>query len=72
MKARFPPQGTAAEANAHLHEIRPDLTPAAYLGWARDWIASGADIVGGCCGIGPEHIAALRAALDPVARGRVL
>ena len=68
----FPPQGTAAEANAHLHEIRPDLTPAAYLGWARDWIASGADIVGGCCGIGPEHIAALRAALDPVARGRVL
>ena len=30
---------------------------------ARDWVARGADIVGGCCGIGPEHITALRAAL---------
>ena len=26
---------------------------------AEDWIAAGARIVGGCCGIGPEHIRAL-------------
>ena len=26
---------------------------------AHDWVAAGATIVGGCCGTGPEHIAAL-------------
>ncbi|MEI8297171.1 MAG: homocysteine S-methyltransferase family protein [Pseudomonadota bacterium] len=59
----FPPQRADADANADLLEIRADLTPAGYLGWARDWVARGASIIGGCCGIGPEHIAALRAAL---------
>ena len=59
----FPPQREQAEANATLEAIRADLTPADYLRWARDWIARGADIVGGCCGIGPEHIAALQTAL---------
>ena len=56
----FPPQGESAEANATLHPIRPDLTPEGYLGFARAWRDRGADIIGGCCGIGPEHIAALR------------
>ncbi len=59
----FPPQGEVAEANSTLHDIRADLTPAGYLAWAEDWIRRGATIVGGCCGIGPEHIAALRAVL---------
>jgi S-methylmethionine-dependent homocysteine/selenocysteine methylase len=59
----FPPQGEEAEANTTLHDIRADLTPTGYLRWAEDWIRRGATIVGGCCGIGPEHIAALRAAL---------
>ena len=59
----FAPMTASAEANAQLHDIRADLTPPGYLVWARDWIARGATIVGGCCGIGPEHIAALRAAL---------
>lgn len=31
----------------------------AYLGHARDWVGEGASIVGGCCGVGPAHIAAL-------------
>jgi S-methylmethionine-dependent homocysteine/selenocysteine methylase len=52
-----------AEANVELNAIRPDLTPAGYLTWVRDWIARGADIVGGCCGIGPEHISAIRDAV---------
>ena len=30
---------------------------------ARSWISSGVDIVGGCCGIGPEHIASLNQAM---------
>ncbi len=63
----FPPQREQAEANATLEAIRADLTPAGYLGFVRDWIARGATIVGGCCGIGPEHIAALQAALRPPA-----
>ena len=44
--------------------MRKDLDPSGYLEFARDWVAGGAGIVGGCCGIGPEHIAALRAAFD--------
>lgn len=30
---------------------------------ARDWVAQGARLLGGCCGAGPEHIRALRDAL---------
>ena len=40
-------------------EAREDLDSAAYAGHAMDWVASGAAIVGGCCEIGPGHIAAL-------------
>ena len=40
-------------------EARDDLDPATYADHAMSWIASGAAIVGGCCEIGPGHIAAL-------------
>ena len=40
-------------------EARDDLGPAAYADHAMGWVASGAAIVGGCCEIGPAHIAAL-------------
>jgi S-methylmethionine-dependent homocysteine/selenocysteine methylase len=33
----------------------------AYAALARGWIEAGATLVGGCCGTGPEHIAALAA-----------
>jgi S-methylmethionine-dependent homocysteine/selenocysteine methylase len=56
----FPPQREEA-ANEVLSDIRADLDPARYARFARDWQRHGADIVGGCCGIGPEHIAALKA-----------
>jgi S-methylmethionine-dependent homocysteine/selenocysteine methylase len=56
----FPPQRDEA-ANEGLSDIRPDLTPARYAQFAKDWRQLGADIIGGCCGIGPEHIAALKA-----------
>jgi S-methylmethionine-dependent homocysteine/selenocysteine methylase len=59
----FPPQDADAEANAGLSEIRADLDPPRYLSFAQDWVARGAGIVGGCCGIGPEHIAAIRKAV---------
>jgi len=57
----FPPQDPDAEANAQLCDIRADLDPAGYAAFARAWRDAGATILGGCCGIGPEHIAALRA-----------
>jgi S-methylmethionine-dependent homocysteine/selenocysteine methylase len=35
-----------------------DITPQQFAASAVDWPAHGAAVVGGCCGIGPEHIAA--------------
>jgi len=61
----FPPVSTQATANSTLLEIRHDLGPEAYLHWSRSWVAAGASIVGGCCGIGPEHIAQLHLHLLP-------
>lgn len=40
-------------------ERRTDLTPALYAETAMGWIAQGATIVGGCCEVGPDHIAEL-------------
>jgi S-methylmethionine-dependent homocysteine/selenocysteine methylase len=42
---------------------RADLGPADYARFAEEWRAMGADILGGCCGIGPDHIAELRSRL---------
>ncbi len=38
---------------------RDDLTPTAYAETVMGWVEAGASIVGGCCEIGPEHIATL-------------
>jgi S-methylmethionine-dependent homocysteine/selenocysteine methylase len=37
------------------------VEPAAFAATARTWAAAGVRVVGGCCGLGPEHIAALAA-----------
>lgn len=56
---------TAVEALKHggtvdvLH-ARHDLGPEAYADFALGWVDAGLDIVGGCCEVGPSHIAALR------------
>ena len=42
---------------------RHDLTPERYVDFAMGWVAQGATIVGGCCEVGPAHIAALSRAL---------
>ncbi len=55
----FPPLLKDTQANEGLNELRPDLTPASYLDWAQQWIQDGATLIGGCCGIGPEHITVL-------------
>lgn len=38
---------------------RSDLSPATYADFAMGWIEQGATIVGGCCEVGPDHIAEL-------------
>jgi len=40
-------------------QSRHDLTPAAHAAAAMAWIDRGATIVGGCCEVGPAHIAEL-------------
>lgn len=40
-------------------EQRTDLGPEAYAAFAMDWVGQGATIVGGCCEVGPDHIAML-------------
>lgn len=59
----FPPQPEEATANDGLDPLRPDLDPPGYLSFAEDWQARGASLIGGCCGIGPEHIAVLNTRL---------
>ncbi len=55
----FSPQPKDAKANEELNQLRTDLTPSSYLNWARQWVQDGATLIGGCCGIGPRHIAVL-------------
>ena len=59
-----PPEGYSA--NEAVRDIRADLGPANYLDWAQRWVDAGATMVGGCCGIGPEYIAALAQGLGQV------
>jgi S-methylmethionine-dependent homocysteine/selenocysteine methylase len=44
-----------------LLTLRDDISPASYAAMVQAWEASGATIFGGCCGIGPDHIACLAA-----------
>ena len=50
-------------------ERRADLDPQRYAEHAVAWARAGAAIVGGCCEVGPEHIAAVAAALGTEAPG---
>jgi homocysteine S-methyltransferase len=56
--------GAYPELETEAAPVRPD--PLAAL--ARDWIADGARIVGGCCDVTPAHVRALRATVDSANR----
>lgn len=43
---------------------RTDLTPDAYADFAMRWVQAGATIIGGCCEVGPAHIAMLTQRLE--------
>jgi len=44
---------------------RTDVTPESYADHAASWQAAGACIIGGCCEVGPAHIAQLNQRLRP-------
>lgn len=48
----------------------PEVSGEQYAEMAARWRAEGAQIIGGCCGVGPQHITAARARLEGMPRGR--
>ena len=46
-------------ATVDILEKRTNLEPKTYANFVEGWIKQGATIVGGCCEVGPEHIAEL-------------
>jgi homocysteine S-methyltransferase len=62
VRARWPgPFGAYPEIGDGTPHLPHSVTPEALAARACGWIASGAQIVGGCCGTTPEHIRALAA-----------
>ena len=55
----FPAIPDDHEANDTLFGVRTDLDPEGYCAFATAWVDGGATLIGGCCGVGPEQIAAL-------------
>jgi homocysteine S-methyltransferase len=51
--------GLTPGGTAKTLERREEITPDVYVDHVLDWIDRGASIVGGCCEVGPEHIAVL-------------
>mgnify|MGYP003312147992 CR=1 FL=1 len=41
------------------------IPPSEYLAYAKEWINMGIQVIGGCCGIGVDHIRALNHSLNP-------
>ena len=60
--AAFPSAGLPAQ---HEGRLRYALTPAAFATGAQALAARGVRLLGGCCGIGPAHIAALSEVFPP-------
>ena len=48
------------------------VPPETYLSAAKQWVAMGAQIIGGCCGTAPAHIQALKAGLPRSSAARQL
>ncbi len=59
---RNPKFGSSPDETFYLIEI-DDYTPERYAEVARSWKEMGAQVIGGCCATGPEHIKVLRPAI---------
>ena len=59
----YPDSGYFKMPQWHFEDVIP---PGELLRFATQWVENGVQIVGGCCGLSPEHIAALRPLKDRV------
>ena len=65
---------TGAYANSG-YWVRPNwqyiemISPADHLRYAREWVEMGAQIIGGCCGVGLQHVELLREGLPSSIHG---
>jgi S-methylmethionine-dependent homocysteine/selenocysteine methylase len=60
------PNAGAPDFETEEWQFDSGLTPERFAAVAAAWIQRGAQVLGGCCGTGPDHIRALRSALPPV------
>jgi len=49
----------ASDSGTAISDYDHELSPAKYARFARSWREGGSSIVGGCCGVFPEHLAAV-------------
>ncbi len=52
----YPDSGYFKMPNWQFEKI---ISPSEFLKFATEWVAGGAQVLGGCCGLSPEHIAAI-------------
>ena len=58
------PEDWSVKAGTKALGVREDLDPDTYAAHVNGWLDAGATIVGGCCEVGPAHIARIAALLD--------
>ncbi|RLN47305.1 hypothetical protein BBJ28_00002302 [Nothophytophthora sp. Chile5] len=58
------PDNWALADSREPQALRTDLAVERYAEFVAEWVALGAEIVGGCCGIGPEYIASIHRMLQ--------
>ena len=56
----YPESGDFVMPNWQFDQI---VSPEELLGQAKQWVQMGVQLIGGCCGIGPEHIRVLKEGL---------
>lgn len=62
---RIPQDFKRRTATVDILETRTDLTPDVYVDFPRRWVKLGVTTSGGCCEVGPTHIARLSPWLTP-------
>ncbi|KAG7386684.1 hypothetical protein PHYPSEUDO_015364 [Phytophthora pseudosyringae] len=58
------PDDWALAESSEPQAMRTDLTVERYRDFVSQWVELGAEVVGGCCGIGPEYIASIHQMLQ--------
>ncbi|KAF1792353.1 Homocysteine-binding domain [Phytophthora cactorum] len=62
------PDDWALAESSEPQAMRTDLAEERYRDFVSQWVELGAEIVGGCCGIGPEYIASIHGMLQQQGR----